>query len=268
MNGLSNAYIANVYGANYPNVGKSSASGPNSDFKPSFNHQQNRELPGDKVTISHQAQAITSNELGSKRNVTDQDDTPKTEHEGYSYPAKSTAENKTQNLDEQQLQELEKLKKRDIEVRQHEHAHLSVAGQYASGGATFTYEKGPDGTKYAVGGEVPIDISKESSPEATILKMQVIKRAALAPTSPSSADRMIASQADAKAAQARQEISAQQNQDTQGMLSAENSQPSPLSPNIVINDGKEPSPVVSSTEGATRKSLMIDSYEFMASLAT
>lgn len=267
MNGLSNAYIANIYGANYHRIDTSSASGSTSDAKPFFNNQQNQEPPSDKVTISPQAQAITSHETGSRQRITGQNDISKADQENYSSPTQSDPESKTANLNPQQLQELEKLKTRDLEVRQHEHAHLAVAGQYASGGASFTYEKGPDGTKYAVGGEVPIDISKESSPEATILKMQVIKRAALAPASPSSADRMIASQADAKASQARQEINAQQNQDVQGLLSVENNPPSPSSPNIVINDGKEPLPVVSSSEDSTRTSLMIDTYKFIASMA-
>ena len=110
------------------------------------------------------------------------------------------------NLDQQELAQLQQLKIRDTEVRTHEQAHLSAAGQYARGGASFTYQKGPDGASYAVGGEVGIDVSKESTPEATISKMQTIKRAALAPANPSGADKRIASQATAKESQARQEL--------------------------------------------------------------
>lgn len=106
----------------------------------------------------------------------------------------------------EQQQQLLKLAARDREVRAHEQAHLSTAGQYAAGGASFTYQLGPDGKRYAIGGEVPIDVSKGATPEETLLKMERIKAAALAPLNPSAADRQIAAQAAMAEAQARQEI--------------------------------------------------------------
>lgn len=109
-------------------------------------------------------------------------------------------------LDQQEIQQLRQLKRRDTEVRTHEQAHLSAAGRYARGGASFTLQKGPDGVSYAIGGEVGIDVGKESTPEATLVKMQTIRRAALAPANPSAADRRIAAQASVKEAQARQEL--------------------------------------------------------------
>jgi len=110
-------------------------------------------------------------------------------------------------LSQQDLQQLQQLKHRELEVRTHEQAHLSTAGQYAKGGASFTLKKGPDSHSYATGGEVSIDIGKEKIPETTISKMRIIKQAALAPANPSSTDRRIASQASVKEAQAKQEIS-------------------------------------------------------------
>jgi len=103
-------------------------------------------------------------------------------------------------------QVIQQLKTRDREVKTHELAHLTSAGQYARGGPSYSYQLGPDGQRYAIGGEVPIDISKEKTPEQTLLKMQVIERAAMAPADPSSADRSIAAAAAAMEAQARQEI--------------------------------------------------------------
>lgn len=105
---------------------------------------------------------------------------------------------------EQQM--VRELKARDTEVRDHEMAHLASAGPYARGGPTYTYQQGPDGRGYAVGGEVPIDIGKEATPEATIAKMQIVKRAALAPANPSGADQQIASAATAQEMQAHQEL--------------------------------------------------------------
>lgn len=88
------------------------------------------------------------------------------------------------------------LKARDSEVRAHEAAHLAAGGAYVTGGASFSYQTGPDGKRYAIGGEVGIDTSPiANDPEATIQKAQQIQRAALAPASPSSQDYRVAAAA-------------------------------------------------------------------------
>ena len=98
-------------------------------------------------------------------------------------------------------------------MRVHEQAHLDAAGAHARGGPSFTYQKGPDGKVYAVGGEVPIDLSPVAdNPQATIQKAEAIQRAALAPAEPSGPDRQVAAQAAALATKARQEL-AQQGQE-------------------------------------------------------
>ncbi|HHL71839.1 MAG TPA: hypothetical protein ENJ29_04935 [Bacteroidetes bacterium] len=117
-------------------------------------------------------------------------------------PARRDAE-----LTEEEKQQVEKLQKRDREVRAHEQAHLSAAGGYARGGASYTFETGPDGRRYATGGEVPIDTSEvPDDPQATIRKMAIIRKAALAPQNPSGADRNIAASAAMKSAQAMREM--------------------------------------------------------------
>lgn len=108
-------------------------------------------------------------------------------------------------LSEEQSQQLQELKNRDREVRAHEQAHQSAGGQYA-GGASYEYQQGPDGQRYAVGGEVSIDISAESDPEATIAKMRVVRAAAMAPAEPSSQDRSVAASAQATEMDARSEL--------------------------------------------------------------
>lgn len=108
-------------------------------------------------------------------------------------------------LTPEQEQQVAELKRRDAEVRAHEAAHQAVGGAYA-GSASFEYQRGPDGVSYAVGGEVPIDVSRENEPEATITKMEQVKAAALAPAEPSGQDRRVAAQADAIKAQAQQEL--------------------------------------------------------------
>lgn len=109
-------------------------------------------------------------------------------------------------LTDAQLEQVEKLKARDAEVRRHEQAHAAVGGQYASA-PSYTFQLGPDGKRYAIGGEVQIDVAPvPGDPEATIDKMGVVKAAALAPAEPSSADRRVAALADAQRLQAVAEL--------------------------------------------------------------
>ena len=109
-------------------------------------------------------------------------------------------------LTDAERRKVEALKARDRQVREHERAHQIAGGHYASS-PTYRTVRGPDGKSYAVGGEVRIDTSVvPNNPEATIRKMQTVKRAALAPQEPSSADRAVAAEADAKIVRARQEI--------------------------------------------------------------
>lgn len=120
-----------------------------------------------------------------------------------------------QALSREEEQMLRLLQARDREVKNHEQAHLAAAGRYSRGGPTYTFQQGPDGRRYAIGGEVGIDTSKEKTPEETIEKMQTVRRAAMAPASPSAADRAIAAAASAAEAQARQELQAEEAKETQ-----------------------------------------------------
>jgi hypothetical protein len=109
------------------------------------------------------------------------------------------------DLTPEDRQQVEKLKKRDAEVRAHEQAHKSAGGELA-GGVSYTMQRGPDGQQYAVGGEVPIDVTPvKDDPEATIAKMQRVRQAALAPADPSSQDQAVAAEAGRIEQQARAE---------------------------------------------------------------
>lgn len=122
---------------------------------------------------------------------------------------KSDSSNKKFTIDE--TQKIATLKKRDTEVRAHELAHIMAGGGYIRGGAQFSYQKGPDGKSYAVGGEVSIDSSSISgNPEATARKMQVVRNAALAPANPSGQDRMVAAKATQLEISAKAEVTLQQ----------------------------------------------------------
>ena len=115
---------------------------------------------------------------------------------------------------EQELQQIKELKARDTEVRTHEQAHAAVGGQYA-GSPSYEYQRGPDGTNYAVGGEVPIDVGViNGDPQATIDKMQTVRAAALAPAEPSGADRALAADATQKIAAAQAELASADDEDS------------------------------------------------------
>jgi hypothetical protein len=122
-------------------------------------------------------------------------------------------------MSDEEKQEIASLKKRDAEVRQHERAHASAGGQFA-GSPSFSYERGPDGRSYAVGGEVPIDVSPvPGDPEATVRKMQMVQRAALAPSEPSRQDRAIAARAASQKLQAQAELAKQRTAELREALS-------------------------------------------------
>ncbi len=122
-------------------------------------------------------------------------------------------------LTEAERKEVQKLRERDREVRAHEAAHKAVGGSLASA-PSFQTVRGPDGRSYAVSGEVKIDTSTvPNNPEATIRKMEIVRRAALAPSQPSAQDRQVAADAAAKAQQARiekREQDAEQREEAEG----------------------------------------------------
>lgn len=116
-------------------------------------------------------------------------------------PAPST------ELSEEELATVATLKTIDGKVRRHEQAHLSASGGLALSGANFSFKTGPDGQRYAVAGDVSIDVSEGKTAEETLLKARIIQTAALAPSDPSPQDRSVASQAKAMEMQAQVDIS-------------------------------------------------------------
>lgn len=156
------------------------------------------------ITSNH----IIEDQLTDNVSLSPQSISRNTQTAGNQQEKNTTANSAADNVEitSEELRKIQDLQLRDAEVKAHEQAHLSAAGQYAAGGASFTYTTGPNGKRYATGGEVPIDLSKEKDPQATLLKMTQVRRAALAPASPSAADRNIAARAAMIAAEASREI--------------------------------------------------------------
>lgn len=116
-------------------------------------------------------------------------------------------------LTPEQEKQVQQLKARDQEVRTHENAHKSAGGGYV-GSISYTTQTGPDGREYAIGGEAQIDASPiPGKPEATIRKMDIVVRAALAPAEPSSQDYAVARAAQQARLQAQRELSEQERTD-------------------------------------------------------
>jgi len=141
----------------------------------------------DRVTLSQQQDNEDASEQAS--------DDAGTAEDGALQAENQSSQDLSQGLTEDQLRQVAELAQRDREVRNHEQAHASVGGAFA-GSPAFSFTRGPDGQRYASGGEVSIDVSPVSGdPEATVRKMQVVQRAANAPAEPSGQDRSVAARA-------------------------------------------------------------------------
>lgn len=126
-------------------------------------------------------------------------------------PAASSgsADADSESLSDEEQRQVDEMKRRDREVRTHEQAHKTAGGAH-TGSIRLSYQMGPDGKRYAVGGSVPIDVSPVAGdPAATLRKMEVVARAANAPASPSGPDRAVAAQARRAMQQARAQLAAE-----------------------------------------------------------
>jgi hypothetical protein len=165
----------------------------------------------DFASISEQAELANTSIAGQNEKQNDQNSANGQESQDSSKEV-SEDSSSVDGEEKTRAQELEhdrivgELKKRDQEVRSHESAHASVGGVF-TGSPNFSYEKGPDGKRYAVGGEVSVDLSTvKGDPRATIAKMQKVHAAALAPVHPSIQDTRVASTATQLILQAQSEL--------------------------------------------------------------
>ena len=172
----------------------------------------------DFISLKEKAE-LANNTLSEKNNEknNEQKQEPNQEHNDEQSTQHTDEQHDSENnndsdpIDEfQQAREISKLKQRDQEVRSHELAHAAVGGAH-TGSPSYSFETGPDGKKYAVEGEVSIDLSSiAGDPKATIAKMQKVHAAALAPANPSVQDTRVAATAAQIILQAQSEILQQQ----------------------------------------------------------
>jgi hypothetical protein len=143
------------------------------------------------------------NQQGAQQGKQNQEDKQESSHNSTSKNDKASENSKQAHADERVISQLQQ---RDKEVRTHELAHATTGGT-ATGSPSYTFEIGPDGKKYVVGGEVSVDLSSVAGdPQATIVKMQRVHAAALAPANPSTQDTRVAATAAQKILTAQSEL--------------------------------------------------------------
>ena len=163
--------------------------------------------PGTNDTGTYDAKGnLADDKVIQDRQQSDAQQNPEQSEEQQQEAKKEEQQKEQVTQEQQEAEQVKELKARDTEVRIHEQAHASVGGKHA-GSPSYEYQRGPDGSNYAVGGEVQIDVAEiEGDPQATIEKMQTVRAAALAPAEPSGADRAIAADATQKLAAAQAEL--------------------------------------------------------------
>ncbi len=152
-----------------------------------MNISLNSSIPGYNYTL--QSKEGTSTELKSSKELKEEPKQDKKDTIGI------------KELSEGEKAQVIDLQARDAEVKAHEAAHQGGGG----GAATYTYQQGPDGKMYAIGGEVPISLKTGSTPEETIANAMQVIAAATAPANPSSQDMSVAASAKSMIIKAQQE---------------------------------------------------------------
>lgn len=125
-----------------------------------------------------------------------------------SEPTKTEGQASIDGLTADQREMVTELVQRDRVVRAHEAAHQAAGGGLV-GAASYSYQEGPDGRSYAIGGEVPIQMPASDNPQEMISIAQRVRAAALAPANPSGQDMAVANAAVQMEAQARQALAQQ-----------------------------------------------------------
>lgn len=156
-----------------------------------------------------------------------------------------------ETLSDEDQRVVEQLKQRDVEVRAHELAHVAAGGGHVTSGPSYSYQTGPDGKRYAIGGEVGIDTSmKSGDPAGNLEKARTIIRAAMAPAEPSAQDVRVAASARAMESRAQQEIRERQVKEYEQVMAASTTDRASASPRA-MTDGPSASASDSRSDSVT-----------------
>src|SRR5574344_1947807 len=163
------------------------------------------------LEISDKAMSLSSSDKTTNSELQIDYGKDKSESDTQIIQDKSSDDSTTDTIGEKDLtpseqEQVNELKSRDTEVRAHEAAHRAAAGSLKTSAPSYTYQTGPDGKQYAIGGEVNITFQQTSDPQENLQNAEAMKAAALAPASPSNQDRSVANQADRIITEAQQQI--------------------------------------------------------------
>ncbi len=145
----------------------------------------------------------------SKGGVTASADNSGGESSGAGAATRFTA---SQELTAAQQRQVARLQQIERDVIAHEQAHIAAGHGLITSGPNYTYTYGPDGKRYAIGGEVGIDTAAERKAEANIDKGIRIQAAALAPKDPSAQDYQVAAVGEQLETQGRTDLIQEQRQ--------------------------------------------------------
>ena len=158
----------------------------------------------------------TTNNFTNVTNKNEQQNATQNEKTDKERESQNKAQKTYDELTTEEKRVISELQARDTEVRAHEAAHQAAGGGLA-GGASFSYQKGPDGKMYAIGGEVPISFKKGRTPKETIANAKQVKAAALAPANPSPQDYAVANTATMMELKAKQQLQKEKQAETKGL---------------------------------------------------
>jgi hypothetical protein len=136
-----------------------------------------------ETAVAQPAEVETEEEAAGSQSAEDEKDSGPTE-------------GAVKELTPEEEAQVRKLAQRDREVRAHEQAHVAASGGLA-GSPSYEYQTGPDGRRYAVGGEVSIRRGGATDTDQALREAEAVKRGATAPAKPSSQDMAVAARADA-----------------------------------------------------------------------
>jgi SprA-related family len=126
-------------------------------------------------------------------------------------------------LSEDEKRLVKDLAARDAEVKGHESAHQAAGGGMI-GAASFTYQQGPDGKMYAIGGEVSISTPAASTPQEAIKNARQVAAAAMAAGDPSPQDFAVAASARVMEMKAQQQLAKEELEKMTGQSSYKDAQ--------------------------------------------
>ena len=170
---------------------------------------------GSKYTIQlNEEEVLVFEDDNPQKSETPQEKVIKEEEEKKTKEASEQQASNELSPDEKRL--VTDLQARDAEVKTHEAAH-QAAGGGMTGAASYTYQQGPDGKMYAIGGEVSISTPAASSPEEAIANARQVVASAMAAGNPSPQDHAVAASARVMEIKAQQQLARQQQEEISGM---------------------------------------------------